>query len=92
MGFCVLDTIAVVARHIQNSYESINRVLIFDFDVHHGNGTQDTFYDDDNVMFISIHQERTYPGTGPITEVGIGKGEGNVRQHKVACLYDFFIL
>lgn len=52
------------------------QVLIFDFDVHHGNGTNDMFYDDPSVLFISTHQSGLYPGTGKLSEVGTGDGEG----------------
>lgn len=51
------------------------QVLIFDYDVHHGNGTNDIFYDDPNILFISTHQQGGYPGTGKLTDVGSGSGE-----------------
>jgi len=75
MGFCLLGNIAMAARHAQYIH-GVERILIVDFDVHHGNGTQDMFYDDDGVLFISTHQSPFYPGTGRINETGIGKGEG----------------
>ena len=75
MGFCLLNNIAIGARHAQNQY-GLKKVLILDYDVHHGNGTQDVFYEDDSVMFISIHQSPFYPGTGHIHEIGGVDGEG----------------
>lgn len=75
MGFCLLSNIAITARYAQQHYD-LQRVLILDYDVHHGNGTQDIFYDDDSVLFISTHQYPFYPGTGAIGEVGTGKGQG----------------
>ena len=75
MGFCLLGNIAIAARHAQQAH-NIERVMIVDFDVHHGNGTQDMFYDDDSVLFISTHQSPFYPGTGAINEIGSGEGKG----------------
>jgi acetoin utilization deacetylase AcuC-like enzyme len=75
MGFCLLNNIALAARHAQQAYP-IERVLIVDYDVHHGNGTQEIFYDDPTVLYISTHQSPLYPGTGPIHEVGEGAGHG----------------
>jgi acetoin utilization deacetylase AcuC-like enzyme len=75
MGFCLFNNIAVAARYAQKRH-NFERVLIADWDVHHGNGTQDIFYDDDTVFFMSAHQSPWYPGTGARVETGIGKGKG----------------
>ena len=75
MGFCLLGNIAIAARHAQQTYD-VDRVMIVDFDVHHGNGTQDMFYDDNSVLFISSHQYPFYPGTGQIDQTGKGEGKG----------------
>ena len=73
MGFCLFNNIAVAARHLADAGE---RVLIVDYDAHHGNGTQDIFYRDPRVLFISFHQWPCYPGTGRIDETGAGPGAG----------------
>jgi len=75
MGFCLFNTMAIGARHLQR-VQGAKRILIVDWDVHHGNGTQDAFYDDPSVLFVSTHQFPFYPGTGAIEETGIDKGEG----------------
>ena len=75
MGFCILNNVALAARHAQKAH-GISRVLIVDWDVHHGNGTQDVFYGDGTVLFFSTHQWALYPGTGRRTETGMGEGEG----------------
>ncbi|MCA9885637.1 MAG: histone deacetylase [Anaerolineae bacterium] len=75
MGFCLLNSIAVAARVAQRIHQ-VERILIVDFDVHHGNGTQDIFYNDPGVYFISTHQSPFYPGTGYIDQTGIGAGDG----------------
>jgi acetoin utilization deacetylase AcuC-like enzyme len=75
MGFCLFDNIAVAARYAQRKYRA-ERVLIADWDVHHGNGTQDIFYSDGSVFFFSTHQHPWYPGTGLADETGEGKGAG----------------
>jgi len=76
MGFCLFNNIAVTARWLQRSGRA-ERVLIVDWDVHHGNGTQDAFYDDPSVFFLSLHQSPHYPGTGAAQETGTGAGEGH---------------
>lgn len=75
MGFCLLNNVAVAARIAQHIHH-VERILIVDYDVHHGNGTQDIFYDDAGVYFLSTHQSPFYPGTGHIKEIGKGAGEG----------------
>ncbi len=75
MGFCIVNNIVLAARHAQRRL-GIGRVLIVDWDVHHGNGTQDTFYADGSVFFFSTHQWPWYPGTGRTEETGEGKGKG----------------
>lgn len=75
MGFCLLNNVAIAARHAQSA-RGIERVLILDYDVHHGNGTNDIFYADPSVCFISIHQSPFYPGTGALDETGGGAGRG----------------
>ena len=75
MGFCLYNSVAITARYLQQEY-GLERVLILDWDVHHGNGTQHTFEQDPSVMFISLHQFPHYPGSGDKSETGIGAGEG----------------
>jgi acetoin utilization deacetylase AcuC-like enzyme len=75
MGFCLFNNVAVAARHARDAY-GIERVLILDIDVHHGNGTQDVFLATDEVLFVSIHQSPLYPGTGAAGETGTGPGVG----------------
>lgn len=75
MGFCLFNNIAIAARYAQEKH-NLERILIADWDVHHGNGTQDIFYHDDTVFFMSTHQSPWYPGTGAYMETGAGKGEG----------------
>jgi acetoin utilization deacetylase AcuC-like enzyme len=75
MGFCLFNNLAVGAKYAQQKY-GIKRILIFDWDAHHGNGIQEIFYSDPSVLYISFHQSPLYPGTGSIHEVGKGDGEG----------------
>ena len=70
-GFCFINNIAVTARYLQTKY-NISKVAIIDFDVHHGNGTQEIFYKDDTVAYGSIHEFPLFPGTGSIAEIGVG--------------------
>ncbi|HEV7494594.1 histone deacetylase [Baekduia sp.] len=75
MGFCLFNNVAIAARHARDAY-GVERVFILDFDVHHGNGTQDVFFATDEVLFVSIHQWPLYPGTGAAGEIGTGPGAG----------------
>ncbi|PON33758.1 Histone deacetylase superfamily [Parasponia andersonii] len=75
MGFCVFGNVAIAARYAQRVH-GLKRVFIIDFDVHHGNGTNDAFYEDPDIFFLSTHQAGSYPGTGKIDEIGQGDGEG----------------
>ena len=79
MGFCLFNNIAITARYAQS--QGYERVMIVDFDVHHGNGTQDTFWEDSSVLYFSSHQAYTYPGSGNESEVGAGKGKGYTSNH-----------
>lgn len=75
LGFCLFNNVAITARYLQKQY-GIDKVLILDWDVHHGNGTQHTFEDNPSVLYISTHQYPFYPGTGAWYETGSGRGEG----------------
>ncbi len=75
MGFCLFNNAAIAARHAQVEHGA-ERIAIIDWDVHHGNGTQDIFYDDGSVFYFSVHQAPFYPGTGAREERGVGEGRG----------------
>jgi acetoin utilization deacetylase AcuC-like enzyme len=75
MGFCLFNNIAVAAQYALDA-RALERVMIVDWDVHHGNGTNDIFHTSDRVLFVSIHQSPLYPGTGPANDIGSGDGRG----------------
>ena len=77
MGFCLLNHVAIAARHAIAQHQ-LNRVLIVDWDVHHGNGTQDIFYEDEQVHYFSAHRAHFYPSSGTAEETGAGKGLGTI--------------
>ncbi|ELY90289.1 histone deacetylase [Natrialba hulunbeirensis JCM 10989] len=81
MGFCFANNVAIAAQHALDHDEyDVDRVAIFDWDVHHGNGTQDIFDDGDDVFFVSIHEQGLYPGTGDVEETGTGDGAGTTMN------------
>lgn len=75
MGFCLFNSVAIGAQYLREKF-GLKRILVMDWDVHHGNGTQHSFYDDPGVLFVSTHQYPYYPGTGAAEEAGQGQGEG----------------
>ena len=75
MGFCLFNNVAVGARYAQQ-YLGLHRILVVDWDLHHGNGTQHSFEDDPSILYFSTHQYPYYPGSGSLNEVGKGEGEG----------------
>jgi acetoin utilization deacetylase AcuC-like enzyme len=83
MGYCLLNNIAVAANHAIHRHH-LTRVMVVDFDVHHGNGTQDIFYADPRVLFVSMHQWPFYPGTGALREFGHGAGYGTTLNVPLA--------
>lgn len=83
MGFCLFNNVAAAASYAKSRY-GVGRILIVDWDVHHGNGTQDIFYEDDGVYFFSMHRFPFYPGTGDTYETGRGKGLGFTKNLPVA--------
>jgi len=76
MGFCYINNVAIAARVLQRDFDDVKKVAIVDIDAHHGNGTNDIFYDDPSVLYISTHQWGIFPGTGHQSESGSGKGLG----------------
>jgi acetoin utilization deacetylase AcuC-like enzyme len=96
MGFCLINSIAIVAREAQRKYGA-ERIAIVDFDVHHGNGTQDIFYNDPSVMYASTHQMPLFPGTGAANETGVGNIcnvplAGRTGKDEMMAAYDGIIL
>ena len=83
MGFCLFSNVAVAARHARDAY-GVTRVLILDWDVHHGNGTSDIFWESPEVLFVSIHEWPMWPGTGAASDVGEGDGLGYTVNLPVA--------
>ncbi len=75
MGFCLFNNAVIAIRHAQRAY-GLKRIMLVDYDVHHGNGSQDTLYSDPSVLYFSVHQFPFYPGTGDIDETGDGEGRG----------------
>ena len=75
MGFCLFNNVAIAARHALDT-RGLERVMILDWDVHHGNGTNDIFHSSEQVLYVSIHQSPLYPGTGAASDVGSGEGRG----------------
>lgn len=75
MGFCLFNNVAVAARHCI-THHGLSRIMIIDWDLHHGNGTESIFYDSSEVLFISLHEAPAYPGTGWLSDTGEGEGEG----------------
>ncbi|MGH8121028.1 MAG: histone deacetylase family protein [Gammaproteobacteria bacterium] len=75
LGFCIFNNVSILARYLQQ-HHGLGKILILDWDVHHGNGTQHTFYADPSVLYISTHQYPFYPGTGSASETGSGRGGG----------------
>ena len=83
MGFCLFNNVAIAARYVQQKHQ-LTKVLIVDWDVHHGNGTQAIFLDDPSVFYFSVHQYPFYPGTGTAEERGDGQGAGHDAQRALA--------
>ena len=75
LGFCLFNNVAILARYLQK-HHGLDKIMILDWDVHHGNGTQHIFEEDPSVLYISTHQYPFYPGTGAASETGIGRGQG----------------
>jgi acetoin utilization deacetylase AcuC-like enzyme len=75
LGFCLFNSVAIAARYLQRRH-GLDKILVLDWDVHHGNGTQHSFEDDPSVLYVSTHQYPYYPGTGAASETGVGRGAG----------------
>ena len=91
MGFCLFNNVGVIARYAQD-IKNIQKIFIFDWDVHHGNGTQHSFYKDSSIYYSSIHQYPFYPGTGGVDETGTGDGLGsnlNLPMRAYSCDADY---
>ena len=91
MGFCLFNNVGVIARYAQD-VKKLEKVFIFDWDVHHGNGTQHSFYKDSSIYYSSIHQYPFYPGTGGVDETGTGDGLGsnlNLPMRAYSCDTDY---
>ncbi|MDQ2055304.1 MULTISPECIES: histone deacetylase [Halobellus] len=85
MGFCFINNAAVAAQTVLDDPDAdVDRAVIFDWDVHHGNGTQDIFYDQGDVLYASAHEEGLYPGTGEVDETGTGDGDGTTLNIPLA--------
>ena len=83
MGFCLFNNVAIAARYLQKKH-GVEKILIIDWDVHHGNGTQEIFYEDPSVFYFSTHQFPFYPGTGARSETGAGRGIGTTLNVPMA--------
>jgi len=83
MGFCLFATASILVRYLQEQH-GLRKIAVVDWDVHHGNGTQDIFWQDPDVFFVSLHQHPHYPGTGLANETGEGAGEGKTLNVPVA--------